>query len=122
MRFGIVGSRRWPSPSAVVEVVNALPADAVVVSGGAQGPDTWAVDAARRRGLSVTVHLPDAPASRTRWAATEAFYARNQRIVDDADELIAFVASDRRGGTEDTIRRARRRGIPIRLVSNPGQP
>jgi hypothetical protein len=35
--------------------------------------------------------------------------------VDDSDRIIAFVAADRTGGTEDTIRRAKRAGKPVEL-------
>jgi hypothetical protein len=40
---------------------------------------------------------------------------RNQRIVDDSDLIIAFIAPDRTGGTEDTIRRAMRAGKPVEV-------
>lgn len=115
-RYGFVGSRRRRDRETVVDAVARLPEGSVVVSGGAAGPDTWAVDAAAERGLQTIVHLPKRQCGATRWEATEAFYARNQKIVDDSDELVAFVAPDRKGGTEDTIRRARRKGIPVTLA------
>lgn len=49
------GSRSFSSREAVERAVRSLPADALVVSGGASGPDSWAVEAARSRGLSVRV-------------------------------------------------------------------
>lgn len=100
----------------MVDFIATLPADAVVVSGGAAGPDTWAAEAAAARGLGLVVHMPDKTGAKTRWEATERFYARNQKIVDDSDALVAFVAPDRKGGTEDTIRRAAAKGIPITLA------
>jgi hypothetical protein len=42
---------------------------------------------------------------RTRWQATK----RYQASVDAVDRIIAFVAADRTGGTEDTIRGEARR-------------
>ena len=42
----------------------------------------------------------------------------NQRIVDDSDRVIAFVALDRTGGTEDTIRRAERAGKPVEVTGD----
>jgi hypothetical protein len=81
----------------------------VVITGGAEGPDRWAEQVARTRGFEVVVHRPDLGGVHGRWEAAERFYARNQRIVDDSDLVIAFVAPDRAGGTEDTIRRAPRR-------------
>lgn len=115
-KYGIVGSRKRKDRESVVAAVDRLPTKSVVVSGGAEGPDTWAVEAAKARGLQTVEHLPKKVRGATRWQATEAFYARNQLIVDDSDELIAFVSADRKGGTEDTIRRAVRKGIPVTLA------
>lgn len=93
----------------------ALPAGAVVVSGGCRGVDTWAAEAAARRGLQVVVHRPDLRGVRCRGEAAGRYYARNQRIVDDCDRMIAFPASDRTGGAEDAIRRARAAGKPVEV-------
>lgn len=92
-----------------------LPAGAVVVSGGCRGVDSWAADAARRRGLQVVEHLPDLDGVRNRGEAAGRYYARNQQIVDDCDRVIAFPSADRSGGTEDAIRRAEKAGKPIDL-------
>ena len=53
------------------------------------------------------------PARRVRKRAGARSTARTQRLVEAIDRLLAFVAPDRRGGTEDTIRRARRRGVVL---------
>lgn len=112
-RYAIIGSRRRTDRQTVIDYVQRLPADSVIVSGGAAGPDTWAEEAADLRGLAKLIHRPEKNAARSRWEATRAFYDRNQRVVDDADVVIAFVAPDRKGGTEDTIKRARKKGIEI---------
>jgi hypothetical protein len=113
MKYGFVGSRSRMDQQSVTDRVLALPDDSIVVSGGCRGPDLWAEEAARRRGLATIIHKPAPGPSGSRWAATEKFYARNQLIVDDADILVAFVSSDRKGGTEDTIKRAKKKGIPV---------
>ena len=115
MRVGVVGSRSRTDREAVDALIAELAHGAVVVSGGAQGPDQWAEEAARARGLAVAVHKPDLVGAVTRWQITDRYYARNQRIVDDSDMLVAFVAPDRTGGTEDTIRRATRAGKPVTI-------
>ena len=116
VRVGIVGSRRRCDRDTVEAVVASLPDDTVIVSGGCpNSPDTWAEEAAARRGLKTIVHRPEKGA-RSRWQAIQGNYARNQKIVDDSDTLIAFVAPDRKGGTEDTIRRARKKGIVVTLA------
>jgi hypothetical protein len=113
MRIGIVGSRRRTDRGAVEACIAELAPDTVVVTGGVRGPDRWAEQAARARGLGVVVHEPDLGGASTRWQATKRYYARNQAIVDDSDRIIAFVAPDRTGGTEDTIWRAKRAGRPV---------
>src|ERR1700739_2122332 len=115
MRVASVGSPRREDRARIEACVRALPIGTVIVSGGATGPDSWAAAAACARGLEVVVHHPDLEGVRSRFEATQRFYARNQAIVDDCDELIAFPAPDRKGGTEDTIRRALRAGKPVHL-------
>ena len=115
MRVGIVGSRRRTDRETVEATVAALPVGTVVVTGGAAGPDHGAAQAARASGHEVVVHAPELGGVHAQWQATDRYYARNQRIVDDADRVIAFVAPDRPGGTEDTIRRALRAGKPVEL-------
>ena len=109
MRVGVVGSRRRTDCETVEAAMAALAPGTIVITGGARGPDRWAEEAARTRGLEVVVHEADLDGVRVRWQAAERFYARNQRIVDDSEMVIAFVAPDRTGGTEDTIRQAARR-------------
>jgi len=115
MRVGIVGSRRRNDRETIETTICRLPLGAVVITGGAKGPDCWAEQAARTRGFEVIVHRPDLDGVRARWQAAERFYARNQQIVDDSDLIIAFVAPDRSGGTEDTIRRAVRAGKSVEV-------
>ena len=115
MKVGIVGSRRRRDRMAVIAFVQSLPGGSVVVSGGCRDSvDTWAAAAARARGLGVIEHLPR-PVGSGRLAFTKACYARNELIARDADVLIAFVAPDRSGGTENTIAHARRLKKPIAL-------
>jgi hypothetical protein len=99
-RIGIIGSRRRSDRGEAC--IAELAPDTVVVTGGARGPDRWAEEAARARGLGVVVHEPDLGGTNTRWQATRRYYARNQAIVNDSDRIIAFVAPDRTGGAEDT--------------------
>lgn len=116
MRFGIVGSRRRSCKPEVIALVGSFPADAVVVSGGCRGVDTWAVEAALARGLKIAVHLPLLPATQDYKESCEAYYARNKRIAEDSDMLYAFVAADRRGGTENTVKHAVRLGKKVVLM------
>lgn len=85
MRVAIVGSRGYSNLNQVIEYVNSLPADAVVITGGARGVDLTAEVAARKRGLQVVVHFAD-------WDTfgKVAGQIRNQKVVDDCEKLVAF--------------------------------
>ncbi len=118
MRVGIVGSRRWQNREMVEALVNDLPLDSVIVSGGCRGVDSWAASAAHSRGLEVVEHLPCLPAGGgPRWVYTQAYHARNLKIVEDSDIIYAFVAADRKGGTENTIKHAQKLGIPVEVIT-----
>ena len=121
MRYGIVGSRRRTDREAVVAYVNSLPDDAEVISGACRGVDTWAVEAAKARGLPWREFPPDLPQPcrdpRPRWEYTQAYHKRNEQIAAACDVLVAFVAPDRTGGTENTISHARRLGKPVVIMA-----
>lgn len=110
MRVAIVGSRGYRDPMAVVLYVRKLPADTVVVSGGAGGVDSWAEETALAHGLTTQIF-------RAQWSlyGRRAGMLRNQSIVDEADRLVAFWDGASRG-TADSIARARARGIPVEIV------
>ena len=118
MRVGIVGSRRWKDRESVEILVHQLPDDTTIISGGCQGVDTWAAETAARRGLGVTVFVPDLPkAGSPRWAFTKAYHARNRQIAENVDVLYAFVTQDRKGGTENTIKHAMKLGVRVEVIT-----
>jgi len=114
MRLAIIGSRKYPDLDRVRALVRGVPAGTLIVSGGAEGPDSIAVDTARERGLSYLVF----PA---KWAelGRSAGLIRNQDIVDQADRLVAFWDLKSRG-TKDTINKALADGKVVTIVP-PGQ-
>lgn len=114
MKIGIIGSRRRIDKQTIIDFVNTLTTSDTIVSGGCAGPDMWAEKAARSAGLEVLIFLPDLPPKGSPlYEFTKAFYARNQRIAENSDVIHAFVAPDRKGGTENTLKYARKIGIPI---------
>lgn len=112
----IVGSRKRTDRQTVDRLVASLPAGTILVSGGAAGPDTWAEEAAAKYGLSIYVLRPNLAEIRSQGQITRRYHRRNQLIVDMADEMFALVAPTRVGGTEDTIKRAERKGIKVTLL------
>lgn len=105
----IVGTRR-PEPwmrAAVMALVRGLPAETVVVTGGAYGVDWIAERLAREQGLAVEVFYPDYDAHGDR-----APLVRNRRIAERCTELHAFPAFGSRG-TWHAVGEARKLGRAV---------
>jgi len=101
LRVAIVGSRRYSEPERVTEYVNSLPPRASIITGSASGVDAAATKAARAKGIPVQV----LPASFDEVADTSKSAARNQRLVDACDVLVAFWDGASKG-TRATVDRA----------------
>ena len=110
MKVAIVGSRDYPTLWEVWQYVSSLPADTVVVSGGARGVDAQAEYAANECGLKTEIY-------RAEWEkyGLSAGFKRNQQIVDAADSVVAFWDGVSRG-TVDTLDKAARARKPIRVI------
>lgn len=112
-RVAIVGSREWPYHEALrVEAeirayVESLPPGTVIVSGGARGVDTWAIEAAKNCGLPYKVHSPEkyAPKGAPRHLYIRALFMRNSDIAEDCTRLVAWQRDELSKGTEDTIQK-----------------
>lgn len=115
IRIGIVGSRRRNSlkdRSIVLDIVRSAVAAfpekrIVIVSGGADGPDAFAREAAGIYGLDYADHpiRRDPPITSKREFVARAF-GRNKDIVVDSHLVFALVHPDRKGGTENTVKHA----------------
>jgi len=114
VRVGIVGSRHFSEPDRVTEYVNGLPARASIITGSASGVDAAATKAARARGLGVQVM----PASFDEMADASRSAARNQRLVDACDVLVAFWDGTSKG-TRTTVERALDSGKEVHVFVAP---
>ena len=101
MRVAIVGSRHFLDLARVGEYVKALPPRASIITGSASGVDASATKAARETGIPVQVM----PASFDEVADATKSTARNQRLVDSCDVLVAFWDGSSKG-TRTTVERA----------------
>jgi predicted Rossmann fold nucleotide-binding protein DprA/Smf involved in DNA uptake len=101
LKVAIVGSRHFSEPDRVADYVRSLPAKASILTGSASGVDAAATKAAREKGIPVQVM----PASFDEMADASKAAARNQRLVDACDVLVAFWDGDSKG-TRATVERA----------------
>jgi predicted Rossmann fold nucleotide-binding protein DprA/Smf involved in DNA uptake len=101
LRVAIVGSRHFSAPERVTEYVTGLPRGASIITGSASGVDAAATQAARARGLAVRV----LPASFEELRDESRSAARNQKLIDSCDVLVAFWDGSSTG-TRATVERA----------------
>lgn len=114
MRLAIVGSRTFTDADLMWRTLNSARINGgfdEFVSGGAAGADTVAREWAQAYGFTLIEHLPD-------WErhGKAAGFIRNQKIIADADALVAFFGPDGpTKGTDHSIRLARAKRIPIHI-------
>lgn len=115
MRVIVCGSRDWPDPFGasigIYERIAKLPADAVIVHGGARGADAMAGSAATQLGMRVETHY-------ARWddQGKAAGVIRNRKMAElGADLCIAFWDGSSRG-TKHMIKTAQEYGIPVEVI------
>lgn len=103
--IGIIGSRRRNTYEDSILVERAFlkiyeDGDTIVSGGCPNGGDRFAEIIAKEFGITIAIHYPN-------WTkyGKPAGFVRNTKIAKDANVLIACVAADRTGGTEDTIKK-----------------
>lgn len=117
MRVAVVGSRRFTDLDKVVDYVNNMPVSDTVVSGGCEGVDTWAIEAAIARGMKWQIFYPDLSGTNLKYyERVQRYYDRNERVVLNSDMVVAFVSKDRKGGTENTIKWAQKYNKPVMVM------
>jgi len=107
MIIGIIGSRRRNTQEdkdliekQLLKILNE-DKDITICSGGCKsGGDHFAEELASKYRLKKKIY----PANWSKFGKGAGF-VRNTEIAEDSDILIACVASDRKGGTEDTIKK-----------------
>ena len=109
-RLAVVGSRDFTDYERLRETIRSFPHVRIVISGGAKGADRLAERAASELGLECEVHQAD-------WKqfGRGAGPVRNTAIVESADAILAFLMPGSRG-TLDTLRKARKKGIPLWVI------
>lgn len=118
--IGIVGTRRRDTArhlAQCVEVFNMYYeiGDEIVSGGCKQGGDRFAEVIARSSQIPIKIYYAE-------WnrLGLKAGFTRNTFIARDADILLAMVAHDRTGGTEDTIAKAIKFGKRVVIINGDG--
>ncbi|MGD1834747.1 MAG: hypothetical protein ACPKQO_03405 [Nitrososphaeraceae archaeon] len=120
IKIGIVGSRKRDSNEDLNKVINTfynlifdLDDEIHIISGGAsKGADRFAELLAERDDHHITIYRPQY----NKYPGKIAPLRRNDYIAKDSDILIACVAKDRKGGTEDTIKKFKKYHPNRRLI------
>lgn len=105
---GIVGTRGWKRRDLVNLEVEKLDRSCMVISGGAVGVDTWAIDKAKSLGMKTEVIEPDF----SKYGRPQAYFIRNTKIIMRSDRLIAFWDGESHG-TRDAIWKAQLTGLNV---------
>jgi hypothetical protein len=103
--IGIIGSRRRNSRDDLKLLENKFlelyeEGDEIVSGGCPKGADAMAEHLAKKHQVPIKIYY-----AQWKILGKRAGFARNTDIARDAHNIIAMVAEDRTGGTEDTVRK-----------------
>lgn len=114
MKILISGDRKWFDYAKMKKRMLKIPADSVIIQGGARGADTMAGIIARELGMEVI--QVNAEWEKYHRAAG---VIRNRAMLDMKPEMvIAFHSNiENSKGTKDCVTEARKRGITVEIVS-----
>lgn len=112
MKTAVIGTRTFDNYPQLCEILNNLsnkPTE--IISGGATGADTLAERYAKEHDLALTVIKPD-------WAkyGKAAGPIRNVQIIEACEQLVA-VWDGQSNGTGHTIKTAKAKGKPTKVVN-----
>jgi len=115
MNIAVVGSREFKSKEIFLSVMTGVKYEfrgefVTIISGGADGPDTWAYDWAKEHGLNTEI----IPAEWKKYGKP-AGMIRNTKIVNRADLIIAFWDGSSHG-TNDTIEKTKTQKKDLRII------
>jgi len=112
----ICGSRIWDDYDKIEKRILEIedPDGTTIIEGGARGADLMAREFALKYGIDVF----EIPANWVRHGRA-AGPIRNRMMLDlQPDLVIAFIPKNARSvGTKDTVNEAKRRGIPVEVIS-----
>ena len=113
MIYSVVGNRTgWDYETIRAKLIDVgITTDDIIVSGGAEGVDSFANSFAKEIGCSMVTLYPN-----VLLPSPERYFERNTKIAEMCDVLIAFDKKKGRSGTKNTINTARKLGREILWV------
>jgi hypothetical protein len=112
-RIVVCGSRNWTDGDLVWSVLEVLRHPVEIIHGDAPGADRIAAEIAEEQGFRVTA----VPAEWDRYGRSAGMKRNVQMLEMNPSIVIAFWDGKSRG-TAHTVREARKRGIPVLVVSS----
>lgn len=112
MKVLVCGSRSWDNEAAVRVRLGALPEGSSVIHGGARGADIAAYWACLALDIPAYTRLPD-------WKThgKRAGILRNLAMLDERPDLVIAFWDGKSRGTLHTVTEARKRGIPVEVIT-----
>lgn len=118
MKLAVIGSRTYSDAKRIEERIHKFLAEnsgVMIVTGGAEGADTIAEQAARKLNIPVIVFHAD-------WKkfGRGAGPIRNKKIAEEADCCIAFIDKpiEKSRGTNNAISEFRKRNKPVEIIGD----
>ena len=118
MKIGVIGNRAGWTYNEVkkkLETFNIYKTD-VIISGGAEGVDTFAQMFAKEIGAKIIIIYPDPQQS-----IPQRYFDRNYKIICESDCMIAFQKFPHRSGTQNTINAAKKNGKKVIIIGPEGE-
>jgi len=121
MNIGIVGARKYQNRQSVIALVNALNAQATIITSRCRGVCSWSIEAAAERNMKVEIYAPDLTAVRSWFDVPKTYYKRNRQLVYACDVLYAFTSNEGLvGGTLFEVAYGVKLGIPVQIRREDG--
>lgn len=114
MKIGIVGNRIGWGKLTIYKILDDLNLSNtdIIVTGGADGVDTYAMDYAKQNGIGLRVFYPDKSKP-----IPERFYKRNEQIALYSHKVIAFNKKIK-SGTSNTILWCHSYNTPVEIITS----
>lgn len=106
-KLAVIGSREFQDYDFLAKELDKHE-PSLIISGGCSGADSLSNQYAKDKGLPILIFYPD-------WSQGKgAGFARNSKIIEAADEVLAFQVNKSKG-TQDSINKARKAGKRVYL-------